>query len=67
MNNIQLLIGLDTLWDIVIFCKDSEVLQQSRNFLVDLHVRAKIQDQKRPLLIKYFLEKLGQINEIINA
>lgn len=42
VNNIQLLIGLDTLWDIVIFCKDPEVLQQSRNFLVDLHVRAKI-------------------------
>lgn len=38
VNSLQTLIGMDTLWEIVINCKDDLVLQESQKFLVDLHV-----------------------------
>jgi hypothetical protein len=38
VSSLQTLIGMDTLWEIVINCRDDLVLQESQKFLVDLHV-----------------------------
>ena len=41
VSKLQDLIGMETLWDIVIHCCDNKVLQDSRNFLVDLYLKSK--------------------------
>lgn len=39
----QNLLGLDTLWSIAIQSKDSKVADESRNFLVDIHLKSIIE------------------------
>jgi len=71
VNQLNLLTGLDNLWDIVIYCNDTDVLNESRIFFVDVHAKTKppAADKKAAgsAQIRLFLDKIFSVYENLSA
>ena len=62
----QSLQGIDTLWSTCIQNCDPNVASESRNFLVDIHLKSIIDPKHKKVFVESFLKRVEEISQQLN-